>query len=190
MGSPTREMALAEMKRQHPEEWDKFNRDYPPMDALLAERKTSHGEYRDDARCAMRLMDVLLSETHRRRDRGQPELLDIQRHALAMILHKIARIVAGDAQFKDHWDDIQGYAKLVVDRIEIKAEPVNGAEVLNLNAPQGYDKKPCHCGQSQPCMVDAGMAPKYVYCVRAENADNVGSIEAKSTKFDPFNDGA
>lgn len=154
---------------------------FTQMPDLLAERKASHGEYRDDARCAMRLIDVLLSELHQRRDRKQIELLPIQRHSLNMILHKVARIVAGDAMFADHWDDIQGYAKLVSDRLAPPLEqklvhhepPINGAEVLGLN------KSPCHCGDDKNCMVDAGIAPKYVYCKRAEDADRIASPYAR-----------
>jgi hypothetical protein len=33
--------------------------------------------------------------------------------ALDMIAHKIGRIVNGDPLFKDSWDDIAGYARLV-----------------------------------------------------------------------------
>jgi hypothetical protein len=36
-----------------------------------------------------------------------------QREALEMILHKIARILNGDPNFKDSWTDIIGYARLV-----------------------------------------------------------------------------
>lgn len=142
------------------------------MDAtaeLLAERKQTHGEYRDDARAAMRLKDNLADEINRRVVRGQAPLIDIQRHALDMILHKIARIVTGDAWFKDHWDDIQGYAKLVADRIEplndeVRQEtfgPINGADTLGLN------KVPCPC-KAHRCLMDEGVSMKYCYCRRAE----------------------
>lgn len=29
-----------------------------------------------------------------------------------MIAHKMGRILAGDAEFIDHWDDIEGYAHI------------------------------------------------------------------------------
>jgi hypothetical protein len=32
--------------------------------------------------------------------------------SLEMIAHKIGRILAGNENFHDHWDDIAGYAKL------------------------------------------------------------------------------
>lgn len=40
-----------------------------------------------------------------------------QREALELIATKIGRIVCGDPNFKDHWDDIIGYCNLAKDRI-------------------------------------------------------------------------
>jgi hypothetical protein len=37
---------------------------------------------------------------------------DVQREAMHMIMLKIARIISGDNNTHDHWDDIAGYAKL------------------------------------------------------------------------------
>ena len=37
--------------------------------------------------------------------------------ALDMIAHKIGRILAGNPSHADHWHDIQGYAKLIEDRL-------------------------------------------------------------------------
>jgi hypothetical protein len=159
---------------------------------ILVERATTHGNYEDDARCAMRLIDIITFE--------EGGLTEVQRHALHMICHKIARIVAGKADFKDHWDDIAGYAKLVADRCpvpapeptgcaddcvhpshrhgrpgrrvddcqqeipyEVERLPVNGADTLGLNKP------PCYCAPDQ-CMCDHGHVPKYVYCRKAEEA--------------------
>lgn len=92
---------------------------------LLAERGKTHGDYSDDARCAMRLVDVIDGELLNRLDRGQPALTVVQRHSLYMIAFKMARIVTGTAGFKDHWDDIAGYAKLVADRCWMQGDPVD-----------------------------------------------------------------
>lgn len=51
-------------------------------------------------------------------------LEDTHREAIEMILHKIGRIVAGDPNHHDHWHDIQGYSKLVADRIAENAEQI------------------------------------------------------------------
>ena len=44
-----------------------------------------------------------------------------QREALEVICQKISRIVTGDPDYIDNWHDIQGYAKLVEDRLHGKA---------------------------------------------------------------------
>jgi Domain of unknown function (DUF6378) len=41
-----------------------------------------------------------------------------QYEALDMVMHKIGRVINGDADYADSWVDIAGYAKLVADRLE------------------------------------------------------------------------
>lgn len=41
-----------------------------------------------------------------------------KREALDMIATKIARIINGDQDFKDHWEDIEGYANLISRKLE------------------------------------------------------------------------
>jgi len=43
-----------------------------------------------------------------------------QREALEMIAVKIARILNGDPNYADNWRDIEGYARLVANRLEEK----------------------------------------------------------------------
>jgi hypothetical protein len=43
---------------------------------------------------------------------------DAQIEALDMIALKLSRILSGQANFKDHWDDIAGYAKLGAEACE------------------------------------------------------------------------
>jgi hypothetical protein len=90
---------------------------------ILVERATTHGNYDDDAACAIALIVTLNDHM------ADDKLTSVQMHALHMICHKIARIVAGKADFKDHWDDIAGYAKLVADRCPVPApEPTGCAD--------------------------------------------------------------
>jgi len=83
---------------------------------LLAERGKTHGDFTNHAKATQELKlwaRDLYFETA-----GSPwdRLNKTQREALDMIFHKIGRILAGDPDFRDHWDDIAGYAKLVADR--------------------------------------------------------------------------
>jgi hypothetical protein len=82
----------------------------PALDEILAERKKTHGEYTDHARATQELKRTI--EACR-----LSELTDDQQETLDMIAHKIGRILAGNPEVADHWDDIAGYAKLSADRI-------------------------------------------------------------------------
>lgn len=88
------------------------------LSATLAERKTQHGDFTDHARCAVALKTVFDTEVRARIQRGQDDLTPTQLEAAHMILHKLARIVAGDANHLDHWHDIAGYATITAERIK------------------------------------------------------------------------
>lgn len=91
--------------------------------ALLAGRGKTHGEFADTARIAHRIKDVMLDECLARIDRGQAALTPEHRETLDMIAMKVARIISGDPDFSDHWDDIAGYAKLCSKPPEKVVEP-------------------------------------------------------------------
>lgn len=44
-----------------------------------------------------------------------------QKECLEMIAHKIGRILNGDPNYLDSWQDIMGYTKLIVDMLETKS---------------------------------------------------------------------
>ena len=79
-----------------------------PIEDMLVERRSTHGHFTDHAACAQDLKATLRLHAARR----SVPLSATQTEALEMILHKVGRIVAGDAGFADHWDDIAGYAKI------------------------------------------------------------------------------
>ena len=77
---------------------------------LISERAKTHGDYEQQTFVTQQLKQVM------RRNSNHDKFSDIQRESLEMIALKIGRILAGDPDFRDHWDDIAGYAKLVADR--------------------------------------------------------------------------
>lgn len=77
---------------------------------IIAARHETHGDYGDTALMAQGLKDAL------RHGAGWSVMAAPHREALELIATKLARIVTGDASFKDHWDDVAGYAKLIADR--------------------------------------------------------------------------
>ena len=74
--------------------------------AILEERQSTHGDYSDTAEAAQQLKRVC------QRIRGNTEWTDVQKESLDLICTKIARLVSGDPNHKDSWDDIAGYAEL------------------------------------------------------------------------------
>lgn len=83
------------------------------IDSILDERGKQYGRFEDHARVTQALKDALY-EHLRERDIA---LSADQYEALDMICHKIGRIVNGNPDYADSWDDIAGYAKLVGDRL-------------------------------------------------------------------------
>jgi len=159
-------------------------------DPLLNARAKTHGvSYEENAKIAQTLKGYLYKTYN------WGGLSATQQLSLEMICNKIARILAGDPNFPDHWEDIAGYAKLIADKTKEKYNQVDfirepgcaddcthpshkHADCQN-EKPAGIIKNPCHCNGHQHCMVDAGIAPKYVYCVKAEEADKIGSIDSR-----------
>lgn len=82
------------------------------MGVDLEERAKTHGDFTDHAFFTQELKAVM-----KRHPEKWDRLNRCQRESLEMIQHKVGRILAGDPNVKDHWDDIAGYATLVSDRI-------------------------------------------------------------------------
>lgn len=91
-----------------------------PTSQLLNEREKTHGDYAVHAAITQGLKMVMRRDALEEKWRW--ELDNSQREALEMIAHKIGRILAGDPNHADHWDDIAGYAKLVSIEITSRQE--------------------------------------------------------------------
>lgn len=84
---------------------------------LLAERGKTHGDFSDHAEITQSLKRIFYGYYCRGSSASVKDKLNsVKQEAIDMIFHKLGRIAAGDPDFKDHWDDIAGYAKLVADR--------------------------------------------------------------------------
>lgn len=92
------------------------------LEETLKERGNRYGDFEHHAKIAQDLQDVMRKSTSGLDEYGVTkygwqELSFIQRQALTVIADKIARILSGDPDYADNWHDIQGYAKLVEDRL-------------------------------------------------------------------------
>ncbi len=104
------------------------------VEATLAQRGSRYGDFTDHARLCQNLITQLQhfevpdsGQGHKKEGdkiRITPwhNLDPVKRQALTVICDKIARILSGDPNYDDNWHDIQGYAKLVEDRLPCKQQ--------------------------------------------------------------------
>lgn len=77
----------------------------------LAERGGRYGKFIDHAFIVQQIKRAMFDSPNWER------LPDDMKEALEMTAHKIGRILNGDPFFHDSWHDINGYIKLVADRL-------------------------------------------------------------------------
>lgn len=83
-----------------------------PLDEVLKQRGERYGDFNDNAQIAQGLKDIIRS------GKSWDMMTPVMKEGLDMIMSKASRIVAGDPYYLDNWDDIQGFAKIIRDRIE------------------------------------------------------------------------
>ncbi len=84
------------------------------LESMLVERGNRYGVFKEHARITQNMK----IEAYRLLKARGIDLAPDQAEALDMIFHKIGRILNGDPDYADSWDDIAGYAKLVGDRLK------------------------------------------------------------------------
>lgn len=75
------------------------------VEEILIERYQTHGDWRAQATAGAEIRNAI----QRWDTKGLPAS---QIEALLMIAVKMSRILQGNPNHEDHWDDIAGYAKL------------------------------------------------------------------------------
>jgi hypothetical protein len=80
-----------------------------PIVELVQERKNTHGNYELQSTIYYMLKTAV---NYASKERSANPFKYTQQQSIDMICLKLSRILAGDAAFKDHWDDIAGYAKI------------------------------------------------------------------------------
>lgn len=85
------------------------------VEKTLSERGARYGDFTDHAVICQSIKRVMMNTP------GWERLNDVQRQALDVIADKQARILSGDPDYADNWHDIQGYAKLVEDRLPVQS---------------------------------------------------------------------
>ena len=80
---------------------------------ILEERSQTHGDFAINARISQELKTIIRTYSI-----DNAKFTDQMMEALDVICGKIARIIAGDPTFIDHWRDIAGYATLIQNILE------------------------------------------------------------------------
>lgn len=88
------------------------------QEEILKERGEQYGPFRSHAKIVQDLKSYMMIVSGDRWFKHSPDV----REALEMIMHKIGRIINGNAEHEDSWRDIAGYATLVANRISGGAE--------------------------------------------------------------------
>ena len=76
------------------------------IDEILAERGKTHGDFKDHAKLSQDLKEVARSS------KNWANLQAFQKEAIEMSLHKLARILSGNANYIDSWRDMAAYIEL------------------------------------------------------------------------------
>lgn len=97
------------------------------IENTLEERGGRYGSFEHHAAIAQDLQDVMRAQD------GWGRLAPDQKQALTVIADKIARMLNGDAAYRDNWHDIVGYAKLVDDRMARDESPIPQTIVTPVN---------------------------------------------------------
>lgn len=84
---------------------------YFAVQDTLNERGSRYGDFTSNAQLTQDLKSVMWASD------GWVKLNPVQAQALEVIMDKVARILNGDPNYADNWHDIQGYAKLVEERL-------------------------------------------------------------------------
>lgn len=79
---------------------------------ILAERAKTYGDFAIQAQITQTLKASMAASPN------WAKLRPYQRESLDMIAGKIARILNGDPNHRDSWEDIAGYARLVADNLQ------------------------------------------------------------------------
>ena len=77
------------------------------IDDVLTARNGVHGDFDDDASTSQDLKRIIRAGTN------WALLPAVHREALEQMMTKVGRILAGDFNHVDHWQDLQGYPRLV-----------------------------------------------------------------------------
>lgn len=87
------------------------------IDEILSQRQQVYGNFLRQSQITADLKGIMRAYCM-----WEDQLAPDQREALEMIATKMARILNGDPNHADNWRDIEGYARLVANRLSEKVD--------------------------------------------------------------------
>lgn len=137
------------------------------VDGLIERRGMVHGDFTARSKVAQAIKKILHEHSM-----WPHSLNDAQKQSLDEIAGKISRIMEGDPNEPDHWDDIAGYAMLVANtlRVEVIDGDERPADMFECQAgPTGMICPCCHrrTAAGGTMFADNPSAPpsKCLYCI-------------------------
>ena len=86
---------------------------------ILKERGDRYGNFKYHAKLCQSLKDVM------RTGSSWPACSPSQKQALETIADKIARMLNGDPDYDDNWQDIIGYSQLILDQLHHRGSDID-----------------------------------------------------------------
>jgi hypothetical protein len=105
------------------------------IETILAARNKTHGDYADQAALAQNLKRML------RNTRNWEKMDFCQAQSMEAFCDKISRALTGDNDEIDHWQDISGYAQLVVKELEARKGGSQTPEIPMAKLPVSIKKQ-------------------------------------------------
>jgi hypothetical protein len=105
------------------------------VDEILKQRGENYGSFGNQANLTQTLNNIILH--HYNTVHKDTPLPPVMAEAIHMICHKLARVANGNPYYDDSWQDIAGYAQLIVDVLQeareaAKQPPAEETTTINL----------------------------------------------------------
>lgn len=88
------------------------------VNEILKERGGNYGDFHTQANLTQTLNSIVNTHFNSVHAGDGAQLPHFMAESIHMICHKLARIANGNPYYADSWQDIAGYAQLVVDILE------------------------------------------------------------------------
>lgn len=91
------------------------------IEEIVKARGSVYGPFLGNAIVAQAIKEAMRKYSDPDGNNPWEDLPDDVKEGLELIALKMSRIVTGDPEYLDNWDDIGGYARIVADRIRAKS---------------------------------------------------------------------